>query len=153
VRQLVDGGDGYSGADRASQSASHCSNWLGIAAAARAVPVFAQAPKAPNAPREDLTIDPETITQSWKGDLDQLVERRIVRVLVVPSKTFYFNDRGTQRGITHKAFQLVAGAAEADSQEKKPKRKHLSVRLFFGRPCRRYRGGDRGHGILSQPCT
>ena len=45
-----------------------------------AVPAFAQAPKAANAPREDLTIDPETITQSWKGDLDQMVERRIVRV-------------------------------------------------------------------------
>ena len=72
-----------------------------------AVPAFAQAPKAPNAPREDLTIDPETITQSWKGDLDQMVERRIVRVLVVPSKTFYFNDKGTQRGITYDAFQLV----------------------------------------------
>ena len=72
-----------------------------------AVPAFAQAPKAANAPREDLTIDPETITQSWKGDLDQMVERRIVRVLVVPSKTFYFNDKGTQRGITYDAFQLV----------------------------------------------
>lgn len=49
--------------------------------------------------REDLTIDPKTIMQPWKGDLDQMVERRIIRVLVVPSKTFYFNDKGTQRGV------------------------------------------------------
>jgi hypothetical protein len=29
--------------------------------------------------------------QPWSGDLDGMVERRIVRVLVVPNKTFYFN--------------------------------------------------------------
>ena len=91
-----------------------------------AVPASAQAPKAANAPREDLTIDPETITQSWKGDLDQMVERRIVRVLVVPSKTFYFNDKGTQRGITYDAFQLVERELQKRiAQDKKPKRKHL----------------------------
>ena len=44
-----------------------------------AVPAFAQTshPQTPHV--EDLTIDPETITQSWKGDRDQMVERRMVR--------------------------------------------------------------------------
>ena len=97
-----------------------------------AVPAFAQAPKAPKAPREDLTIDPTTITQSWKGDLDQMVERRIVRVLVVPSKTFYFNDKGTQRGITYDAFQLVERELQKRiDQDKKLKRKHLKVKFFY----------------------
>jgi len=97
-----------------------------------AVPAFAQASKGPNAPREDLTIDPETITQSWKGDLDQMIERRIVRVLVVPSKTFYFNDKGTQRGINYDAFQLVERELQKRiAQDKKPKRKHLTVRFFY----------------------
>jgi ABC-type amino acid transport substrate-binding protein len=97
-----------------------------------AVPAFAQAPKASNAPREDLTIDPETITQSWKGDLDQMVQRRMVRVLVVPSRTFYFNDKGTQRGITYDAFQLVEQELRKRiDRDKNPKRKHLNVRFFY----------------------
>jgi membrane-bound lytic murein transglycosylase MltF len=97
-----------------------------------AVPLFAQAPQAPKAPREDLTIDPRTIMQSWEGDLDQMVQRRIVRVLVVPSKTFYFNDKGTQRGITYDAFQLVEQELQKRTdQDKKLKRKHLKVKFFY----------------------
>jgi membrane-bound lytic murein transglycosylase MltF len=97
-----------------------------------AAPAFAQAPKVPTAPREDLTIDPTTITQSWKGDLDQMVERRIVRVLVVPSKTFYFNDKGTQRGITYDAFQLVERELQKRiDQDTKLKRKHLKMKFFY----------------------
>ena len=41
-----------------------------------AATVLAQTPKPTEAPREDLTIDPGTIMQPWKGDLDQMVERR-----------------------------------------------------------------------------
>jgi len=34
------------------------------------------------------------------GDLDSMLERRVVRVLVPYSRTLYFNDRGAQRGLT-----------------------------------------------------
>jgi membrane-bound lytic murein transglycosylase MltF len=34
------------------------------------------------------------------GDLDRMLERRVVRVLVPYSRTLYFNDRGRQRGLT-----------------------------------------------------
>src|SRR6185295_5392756 len=34
------------------------------------------------------------------GDLDVLLERREVRVLVPYSRTLYFNDKGAQRGLT-----------------------------------------------------
>src|SRR3954470_3795870 len=34
------------------------------------------------------------------GDLDTLLERREIRVLVPYSRTLYFNDRGAQRGLT-----------------------------------------------------
>jgi membrane-bound lytic murein transglycosylase MltF len=34
------------------------------------------------------------------GDLDAMLERRVVRVLVPYSRTLYFNDRGRQRGLT-----------------------------------------------------
>ena len=124
-------------------------NGLALLSLLAAVPAIAQAPKAPTAPREDLTIDPTTITQSWKGDLDQMVERRIVRVLVVPSKTFYFNDKGTQRGITYDAFQLVERELQKlIDQDKKLKRKHLKreVLLCLGQSRRDlYRaGGGKG---------
>jgi membrane-bound lytic murein transglycosylase MltF len=90
---------------------------------------MAQANK-PN--REDLTIDPESIMQPWTGDLGQMVERRVIRVLVVPSKTFYFNDRGTQRGATYDTFQLVEKELQKQLEhEKKLKRKHLKVRFFY----------------------
>jgi membrane-bound lytic murein transglycosylase MltF len=102
---------------------------LSLLAAAK---VFAQAPKPANTPREDLTIDPATVMQPWKGDLDQMVERRIIRVLVVPSKTFYFNDRGTQRGVSYDTFQLVEKELNKQlKRAKKLKRKNLNVKFFF----------------------
>ena len=41
----------------------------------------------------------------WKGDWDGIVKRGVLRVLVVPSRTLYFVDKGTQRGITYDAFK------------------------------------------------
>jgi membrane-bound lytic murein transglycosylase MltF len=35
-----------------------------------------------------------------KGDLDAMLEQRVIRVLVPYSRTLYFNDRGKQRGLT-----------------------------------------------------
>jgi membrane-bound lytic murein transglycosylase MltF len=42
-----------------------------------------------------------SIEERFTGDFDAMVERRLVRVLVVPSRTFYFVDRGTQRGASY----------------------------------------------------
>ncbi|MBW2657076.1 MAG: lytic transglycosylase F [Deltaproteobacteria bacterium] len=42
-----------------------------------------------------------TLNQKWIGDFDGMVKDRIIRVLVVYSKTFYFLDQGRQRGISH----------------------------------------------------
>ena len=36
----------------------------------------------------------------WKGDFDQMLERRMIRVLVPYSRTLYFVDKGRERGIT-----------------------------------------------------
>ena len=36
----------------------------------------------------------------WTGDFDQMLDRRIIRVLVPYSRTLYFNDKGHERGIT-----------------------------------------------------
>jgi len=39
--------------------------------------------------------------EAFSGDLDGMVERRRIRMLVVPSRTFYFVDQGTQRGLSY----------------------------------------------------
>ncbi|MEE4243487.1 MAG: lytic transglycosylase F [Desulfopila sp.] len=41
------------------------------------------------------------LVEEWQGDFEGMVKRRRIRVLVVPSKTYFFIDRGVQRGITH----------------------------------------------------
>jgi membrane-bound lytic murein transglycosylase MltF len=52
----------------------------------------ATAPAAPLA-----SLEPEL--QSWSGDFDGMLERRMVRVLVPYSRSLYFNDKGAQRGL------------------------------------------------------
>lgn len=42
---------------------------------------------------------------SWKGDFDGIKERRIIRALVTFSKTNYFLDKMTQRGITYELLK------------------------------------------------
>jgi membrane-bound lytic murein transglycosylase MltF len=42
----------------------------------------------------------EISNKPWTGDFDQMLERRIIRVLVPYSRTLYFNDKGHERGIT-----------------------------------------------------
>jgi membrane-bound lytic murein transglycosylase MltF len=42
----------------------------------------------------------------WTGDLDGMVERRYVRMLVTFSRTNYFLDKATQRGITYEAGKM-----------------------------------------------
>ena len=94
-------------------------------------------PAVPQSPppadqRPALTIDPATIMTPLKGDLDAMIERRLIRVLVVPSKTFYFQDRGVQRGITYEGFRIVEQRLNAKlEKEKKLKQKHLKVRFVF----------------------
>ena len=45
------------------------------------------------------------VNQKWKGDFDAMMRRRVMRVLVVNSKTIYFIDRGQPRGIAYEAFK------------------------------------------------
>jgi membrane-bound lytic murein transglycosylase MltF len=47
--------------------------------------------------------------QTWTGDLDGMLERRSVRVLVPYSRTNYFIDAGTQRGMS---YELMKGFEE-----------------------------------------
>ncbi len=53
-----------------------------------------------SSPNEPITIDTQRIV--WKGDLDGMIQRRVVRVLLPYNKTLYFLDKGgQQRGLMY----------------------------------------------------
>jgi ABC-type amino acid transport substrate-binding protein len=82
--------------------------------------------------REQLAIDPTAIMKPWRGDLNGLVERRLIRVLTTYSKTFYFLDKATQHGITHDVFRVFE--TEFNKQlvaQKKLKQKQPKVRVVL----------------------
>jgi membrane-bound lytic murein transglycosylase MltF len=71
---------------------------FGSIALAAAFAAHGQAPAAPAKPR---TLKLESVTaDKFTGDFDRMLERRRIRVLVPYSRTLYFNDKGTQRGLT-----------------------------------------------------
>ena len=45
------------------------------------------------------------LDQAWSGDLDGMVERRFIRALVTYSKTNYFLDGASQRGLTYETLR------------------------------------------------
>jgi membrane-bound lytic murein transglycosylase MltF len=110
-----------------------------VAGAALACTLFAgpisaaaQAKPSPQTPREQLTIAPEEAMQPWTGDLNGMLKRRMIRVLTVYSKTFYFVNKGTQRGATHDIFrQFEEDLNKRLAQEQQLKNKHLKVRVVF----------------------
>jgi membrane-bound lytic murein transglycosylase MltF len=63
----------------------------------------------------------------WTGDLDGMAKRRVIRVLVPYSKTFYFIDLGgTQRGISYELMR-----AFEDDLNKDMKTGNLRINLHF----------------------
>lgn len=74
---------------------------------------------------ENITIQAERIV--WKGDLDGMIKRRIVRVLIPYNKTLYFLDKeGQQRGLM---YDLMT-AFEQDLN-KQSNAKHLKIQFIF----------------------
>ncbi|MBB6095239.1 membrane-bound lytic murein transglycosylase MltF [Povalibacter uvarum] len=76
--------------------------------AAPAETLPADSPTAQSA-AEDEGVDDglnfEVNTKPWTGDLNGMIERRMIRVLVPYSKTFYFLDNATQRGLSYELMQ------------------------------------------------
>ena len=62
--------------------------------------------------------------RKWTGDLDGMIERRMVRVLTTHSKTTFFVDRGTQLGLVPDSFRCVRGRPEQATQQQE----HSSAR-------------------------
>ena len=61
--------------------------------------------------------------EPWSGDFDGMLERRPIRVLVPYSRTLYFNDRGTERGLSAdliRAFEKWLNAKYAKRLRNRP---------------------------------
>ena len=93
-------------------------------------PATVAAQGAQEAPEAQVDLPDEGVAAQalapWKGDLDGMIERRLVRVLTTYSKTHFFIDQGTQRGLVPDAFKLFE-----DDLNKRLKNKHLRVQVVF----------------------
>jgi membrane-bound lytic murein transglycosylase MltF len=68
----------------------------------------------------------EAILNRFTGDFDKIIQRRVLRVGVSPSRTFYFVDRGVQRGVAYEYGRLME-----DRINKKLRNRHIKVQVFF----------------------
>ena len=69
---------------------------VAIIALTASVPLVVPAAETDATPDEALLEN-----KPWIGDFNEMAEKRQIRVLVVYGKTFYFLDRGQQRGISY----------------------------------------------------
>jgi len=83
------------------------------------------APAAPAAkPAASTSADtgmpalPPAVTNIWLGDLDAMTKRRLVRILVVYSKTSYFIDKAQQRGATYETGMELEKALNRTNKDR-----------------------------------
>ncbi len=94
-------------------------------AADTAPPAGEQPPAAseePNIP----AIAARILDRKWTGDLDGMIKRRLIRVLVPYSKTQYFIDQGVQRGLAYEA-----GKKFEDEVNARLKTGNLRIQVVF----------------------
>ncbi len=68
------------------------------------------------------------VNEQFSGDYDQMVKARVIRALVPYSKTFYFLDGATARGITH---DLIREFEKEINNREKPAKKHLKIHVVI----------------------
>src|SRR5262245_32577108 len=90
-------------------------------------PTKAQPPK-PTGAQKPVVAPPmaERINEVALGDLDDMVKRRRIRLLIPYNKTSYFIDRGVQRGVAYDFFKMVE-----DDLNRKLKTGNLRVHVVF----------------------
>jgi ABC-type amino acid transport substrate-binding protein len=87
-------------------------------------------PSSRTSQREQFTIAPEEAMKPWTGDLDAMIKRRVIRILTVYNKTFYFVDKGVQRGSSYDTGRLFVDDLNKKLAKDK-KQKHLKVQAVF----------------------
>lgn len=79
-----------------------------------------------------LEVNMDEALKPWTGDLPGMLDRRVIRVLTTYSKTFFFIDKGTQRGATHDLFiEFERNLNQQLAKDKKLEHRHLKVRILF----------------------
>src|SRR5262245_20530694 len=73
-----------------------------------------------------VTLPAVRLAATFTGDLDGMVKRRSIRVIVPYSKTSYFIDKGVQRGVAYDFFKLFE-----DYVNTKLKTGNLRVHVVF----------------------
>ncbi|HVO09762.1 MAG TPA: transporter substrate-binding domain-containing protein [Vicinamibacteria bacterium] len=68
-----------------------------------------------------------TLLQRFTGDLEEMVERRVIRVGVTFNRTFYFVDKGVQRGVSYE----LAQAFEEQLNKKLKTTNATRIHVFF----------------------
>lgn len=68
------------------------------------------------------------INSPWIGDFDGMLERGLIRALVVPSKTMYFEDKGGKKGISSELLNIFE---QHINKKYPPKVKHIKTYVAF----------------------
>ena len=66
------------------------------------------------------------VLKRFTGDIDEMITRKVIRVGVTPSRTFYFVDKGVQRGVAYEYGQMMEDRVNA-----KVGSKNIKVHVFF----------------------
>ena len=84
-----------------------------------------------NAPPAYMSEIPEEMRsllhESFSGDFDEMVKRRMIRVGVTFNRTFYFVDKGVQRGVSVR----VLGSLFEDELNKRPQTGSLKIHVVL----------------------
>jgi membrane-bound lytic murein transglycosylase MltF len=95
---------------------------LPLAAEEAETPTQGTAPAGPGQQLVDFVNEP------WTGDLDGMLERGMIRALVVYSKTMYFWDKGRQRGID---YEMLSAFEKHIDKRYPPRVKHIKTYVVF----------------------
>ncbi|UCD77115.1 MAG: lytic transglycosylase F [Desulfobacterales bacterium] len=91
------------------------------------IAVLVAVPLTPQAAERDPAMEEALLeNKPWFGDFDGMAKNRRIRALVVYNKTFYFLDRGRQRGISYELLKEFEKYVN-----KKLKTKTLKVQVVF----------------------
>ncbi|HSF66573.1 MAG TPA: transporter substrate-binding domain-containing protein [Nitrospiraceae bacterium] len=78
--------------------------------------------------QNDHQLTSSAILRPWTGDLDGMIERRVIRALVAPSRTSYWLNGARQTGAE---YELLKGFQEEINNRYKAKRKHILIHVVF----------------------
>jgi len=67
------------------------------------------------------------LTDAWTGDLDSLIARRVIRVLITPTRTQYWIDGGQQTGVEYELLR----AFEDWLSNKYGAQRHIKIHVVF----------------------